>query len=548
MKDRSADTGESASPDPDPIRRGASISRRRFLVGAGAAGMATLLPIRASLAFSARAAEGSFCSLPASVRSAVQRGWVSIRSGDLHIVPHGFNYMNGGISHSTPWPYTQHVPMLWFGPKHIRAGSVKRGVTSADIAPTMARLIGFPFDAPDGDVMHEALIPGAPKPRLVIVLVWDAGGRYVLGQWPNAWPYTRSLIGKGTWFENAVVGTNPSHTAPVHATIGTGAFPFRHGVAGNPMRLSTGAMVDPWSLGPRVMRLPTLADEYGAARNGRAITGMVGPVPWHLGMLGHGAQMAGHPRPTVVLKRVVGTTVRWGIPDHLSDYYRFPAYANDLPRLDRYWWVADHVDGVRDGKWRGHSIRAALGGWHTPARIPFQSRLIEEVIKREGFGHHDEPDLLFLNHKIIDEIGHEYSASSVEMRDVLTVQDRDLRRLLGFLDQQVGKGKWVLLLTADHGHSAATRASGGVSISMERITSLLRQHFDRPGTTRSVVLDADITSYFLNKAELEANHQTVSQFAGYLNNLTPAEYGGGIPPSTRLFEAVFPTSQVTASC
>ena len=49
--------------------------------------------------------------------------------------------------------------------------------------------------------------------------------------------------------------------------------------------------------------------------------------------------------------------------------------------------VADAADGTKDGRWRGHSIDAAQGGFHTPARVPFQTRAIQEVITREGFGH-----------------------------------------------------------------------------------------------------------------------------------------------------------------
>src|SRR4051794_30676096 len=273
--------------------------------------------------------------------------------------------------------------MLWYGPGHIREAAVQRGVTSADIAPTVARLLDFPFDAPDGNAMDEALIPGAAKPKLVVVLVWDAGGRYVLGQWPGASPNLRSLRAKGAWYENALVGSSPSHTAPVHAMIGTGAFPFRHGVAGNPMRVSTGALVDPWSLGPRVLRLPTLADQYGAAMNGRAITGLFGSVPWHLGMLGHGSWIDGHPRSMVALRDVVRTTVRWGVPADLSDYYRFPAYVNELPPLSDHWPVADLLDGVRDGKWRGPSLQEGPGGGGTPARGPRPPPAPPEGSKRE---------------------------------------------------------------------------------------------------------------------------------------------------------------------
>ena len=58
-------------------------------------------------------------------------------------------------------------------------------------------------------VMDEAIVAGS-QPKLVVVLVWDAGGRYVLNLWPRMWPHLKGLIPKGTWYENASVGSNPS--------------------------------------------------------------------------------------------------------------------------------------------------------------------------------------------------------------------------------------------------------------------------------------------------------------------------------------------------
>jgi hypothetical protein len=74
--------------------------------------------------------------------------------------------------------------------------------------------VKFPFDAPDGSPMQEAILPNRPKPKLVVVLVWDAGGRYVLSLFPRATPHLQELVRKGVWYENASVGSNPRPSAP----------------------------------------------------------------------------------------------------------------------------------------------------------------------------------------------------------------------------------------------------------------------------------------------------------------------------------------------
>jgi hypothetical protein len=466
----------------DPQReRDGSISRRAFLAGAAAvpAGLwmdrALAAVGGASLLAPRDPGPRAACALPPDVLIRIQRGWDPERSGQILLVPHGWNYLsaaarnptteqNGHISHSTPWRYTADVPMFWYGPGFIRAtGAVDRAVTSVDVAPTISKLIGFPFSAPDGSPMDEALRANAPKPKLVVVLVWDGAGRYVLDLHPRSWPHLKGLISKGTWYTRATTGSSPTNTPPVHANIGTGAFPRTHGVVDTGIRFPDGKLGDSWSRGPGVLKVPTLADEYAKAKGTAARTACVATLSWHLGMVGQGANLPGGVPHTVALKIPGATTSSpptWGLPPALGAYYRFPAYVNDLPPLKDYWGTADVADGHRDGTWRGHDIGALEGGFDTPARIPWQARAIREVILREDLGNHDEADLLFLNYKIIDEVGHMFYADSVEMADTIEVQDRFLGSFVSWLDRRL-PGQWVLLLTADHGHLRRRRGPAG---------------------------------------------------------------------------------------
>ncbi len=494
----------------------------------------------------------SACALPRDVLVRIWRGYHPVRGPDVLIVPREPNFLDGGISHSGPWDYLQEVPMVWYGPGHVAAGRVVgRPVTAADIAPTMARLLRFPFRAPDGHPMAEALLPGDGRapPRLVVLLVWDGAGRNVLGAWPGAWPYLRSLAARGTWFERATVGASPSNTAVIHATMGTGAWPRRHGVAGE-IRVD-GRVTPAWELGPTVMLLPTLADRYDAALGDRPVVGAVATLAWHLGMLGHGAAWPGGDRDPLVLRPsgagpgAEGTG--WGLPRAVAPFFRFPAYVGavggfeeDLARLDR-------ADGEADGRWRGNRLDDPDLAFDSPARIPYQTRIVEEVIRREGFGADAVPDLLFVNYKVVDEVGHRFTLNAPEMRDTLAAQDRALRDLVGFLDRRIGPGRFVLLVTADHGHTPDPEVTGAFRISVRRLEENLASRFDDADGV-PVVQRVQPTHVYLDLAELAENGHTVDEVARYLLAYTKemaAAPGVDVPEGERgerVFAAAFPAS------
>lgn len=52
-----------------------------------------------------------------------------------------------------------------------------------------------------------------------------------------------------------------------------------------------------------------------------------------------------------------------------------------------------------------------------------------------------------------DAIGHTYSTRGKENHDVYMQLDKDLTTFLNTLDSEVGKGNYLIFLTADHGAS-----------------------------------------------------------------------------------------------
>ncbi|HEY7282610.1 MAG TPA: alkaline phosphatase family protein [Actinomycetota bacterium] len=535
--------------DPRPQ----AISRRAFLKGAAAAPLAMYLasctsggghprtpvpgttgagiefPTATPPAQLPPEAEAILKATPGPVLERVYQGFLPGMSGDVVTVPLGYNYFDGGISHSTPWPYTQHVPMVWYGPGIVpKRGRIEREVTSADQAPTLAALTGFTdFQAPDGTAMEEVIAPGAPKPKLIVTLVWDAGGMYVLGLWPKNWPNLHRLMSEGVSYANATVGSAPSSTAPVHATMGTGAYPRRHGILDNVQRFSDGSVKDPWAPGPVAMLLPTFADHYGAEMGDKVEVGLFATLAWHLGMMGTSTAFQGGKRQLAVLREKGGGRgaegVTWGLSPTQAEFYRFPDYVNDFPTVTSYWQVADAADGILDGKWRGHDYQDLRGGFDSPARIPYQTRALLEVMKREGFGQHEGTDLMFVNYKLIDEIGHLFTASSQEMGDCVKAQDAALPGFIQFLDAHVGKGQWVLLITADHGHSAARTVSGGYNIKVEAVQRHLDSSFPSGNRKDPVVSRVRPGWSFVDVDEMQRKDFSLEEIASNMRGLTELE-------------------------
>jgi hypothetical protein len=496
------------------------------------------------------------CSLPHDQLLRIWRGTDPDRSGQILVVPQEPNFLGSNFPHSGPWDYLQDVPLFWYGPGYLKPQpKVERPVTIAGIAPTQAGLMGFDgFDSPDGVAMPEVLAAAKDTPpKLIVTLVWDAAGRSVLETWPRDWPVLKSLIPKGIWYDRASVGSSPSITPATHATMGTGAYPRTTGQVDAEFRVGDGTkLIRAGELGPTLLDSATLSDVYDRAMGNEPVIGTLASVTWHLNMMGHGAMWNGGDRDVAVLRVSENSNEgaegnAWSIKGKNAPWYRFPAYVNELPTVDTYTEDLDRADGARDGKWRENSIEQLANGWDTPARVPFQDRLYAEVIQREGFGADDVPDLLYINSKIIDHVGHLWSVNSPEMQDTLRWQDAGLREFIGTLNREVGRGEWVLLLTADHGHQFDPAVSGAFQISPAGLQSDLEARFDDADGT-SVFVGVRTSQTFLNMDELQESGSTVEEIAEFMLHYTKGQASAN--PSSlsadeqddEVFSAVFPTS------
>ena len=74
-----------------------------------------------------------------------------------------------------------------------------------------------------------------------------------------------------------------------------------------------------------------------------------------------------------------------------------------------------------------------------------------EALKNENLGKGKYTDFLAISFSSTDYIGHSYGPNSVEIADTYVKLDLLISKLISELNKQVGKGNYILFLTADHG-------------------------------------------------------------------------------------------------
>ena len=495
------------------------------------------------------------CDLPAEQLERIERGTQVGRSPDVQYVPrepHAFGSFQIS-THAGPWDYLQRVPLVFYGPGYIRAQGdldVDREVTVADLAPTLAELLGIDLPDADGQPITEVLVPESERPeppRMVFFVVWDGGGWNVLERWPDAWPNLKRLMAEGSSVQGGFVGSSPSVTPSVHATMGTGAFPARHGIVDIPIRRGNRVPESYPNKSPKFLQLPTLADLFDPATDNRSKVGMMAERAWHLGMMGRGAFHEGGDKDIAVMSE--------GGEGELvtnPDFYRLPGYLRDVPGFETDRETVDLSDGKDDGMWMGHTIPTEhRAGAANPVWTRYQSRLLKSVWTNEGFGQDSVPDLFFTNFKEVDLIGHVYNMINPEMRSMLKHTDAVLGSLTQHLDRTVGRGRWVMALTADHGSGPAARSVGAWPIDEKQLQIDVALRF---GVRVTELFQAQRpTGMWLRSEAMERHGITHGDIANFL-----IEYRMGdnqkeskeLPPAyreragERLFAAAFPTDRM----
>jgi hypothetical protein len=437
------------------------------------------------------------------------RAYFPGRTGQLLVVPREGDFItrpdpNVAYMHGSPWSYDVSIPLMFTGPA-VRTGVFSMPAAQQDVAPTLAASLGVQMPPTATGQVLPILRTGFARPRVVMLLVLDGMRRDYFDRYAASMPTLTALRQQSAWFTQAQVNFLPTNTAVGHSTISTGADPRVHGITGvSVYDRAHGRRYDLFAGGlPHDLMAMTLADVWQLTTGGRAIVLAQGSIDRAATPLaGHGScQLNGAP---VVLAAYDQQTGNWATN---PDCFGLSEYLKD--RNARELWQPG-------GEWMSHRIDSATDVRHSALFPAFEADAMTAMIEREPLGADGIADLILLNYKGADFVGHKYGPDSSELRVTLGEMDRHLARMLRALEAKVGNN-YLVALTADHGMPSKP-SSPDRRHTAQSIVDLLHEKFD-PETKQLITsFEPENSQIFVDEDRLSARGLTLRELAHFLES------------------------------
>jgi predicted AlkP superfamily pyrophosphatase or phosphodiesterase len=328
--------------------------------------------------------------------------------------------------------------------------------------------------------------PTLARPKLVVGIMvdqmrWDYLYRYYDRYGNNGF---KRLITQGFSCENTFIPYTPTYTAAGHACVYTGSVPAINGIIGNfwyrrdlrrswycteDSSVSTiGSTSAAGKMSPRNMWTTTITDELRLATNFQSKS--IGIALKDRGAIlpaGHSANAAywfddasgGWITSTYYMNELPGWVKAINdkkLPDqYLQQNWNtlYPINTYTQSTEDAKTWESNiggedntfpHLTaGITTGKYG--SFR------QTPYGNSFTVDMAKAAIEGEKLGQRNVTDFLAMSFSSPDYTGHAFGPNSIEVEDVYLRLDKDLGAFLSYLDTKIGKGQYLVFLTADHG-------------------------------------------------------------------------------------------------
>lgn len=302
----------------------------------------------------------------------------------------------------------------------------------------------------------------------------------------------KRLINEGSYFKNASFEYMLTQSAPGHATIATGAEPSYHGIPSdnwyvplkNELIYSTkDAVVNPvggtFESGlhsPSNLQASTFSDELKMATNRKAKVFSVG-IKESSSILsaGHSADAAfwfdnttgTWMSSTYYINSLPGWVTDFNALNNAESYLNATweqfkpreMYSDCLPDSNQYEAGFRSVNYFPYDlkKIRSKEITGPKNGYSLLRETPFANSLTTSfalrLIEQEKLGRDDVTDYLSICYSATDNIGHRFGPSSVEMGDAILRLDDEIRYLLSYLNDSIGKRNILIYFTSSHGIS-----------------------------------------------------------------------------------------------
>lgn len=335
------------------------------------------------------------------------------------------------------------------------------------------------------------------RPKLVVGIVVDQMRWDYLSRYYDKFTHEgfRRMIDEGYSFDNCLINYIPTVTAIGHTSAYTGTTPAFHGICGNTFFID----------GKRTYCCSDTTVMTVGTDNKRV--GMMSPV--NLLSTTIGDQLRLH---TDFRSKVIGISYKDRAAILPAGHSANAAYWLDLKNgqfVTSTYYMKELPDWAKEvnKKMAKNEKLKALGS--DVGLSPLAGELVADMaiaaIKGEKLGQGDETDMLCVSFSQTDVIGHKWGTRGEHTDEAYLELDKDLARLFEALDSQVGKGNYLVFLTADHAaahnwkYMQDNNLHGGKWLSQELRKGLDRYIESKQGNSKPVILGIADYRFYLDK-------------------------------------------------
>ena len=324
------------------------------------------------------------------------------------------------------------------------------------------------------------------KPKLVVGIVVDQMKMEYLYRFADDFSENgfKQLMRDGYTFHNMHYNYMPTYTAPGHASVYTGATPAVHGIVGNEWYHRTlgkevyctdddavktigNGTENEGKMSPKNLQASTITDELRLATNFKGkVIGMSIKDRGAILPAGHFANWAFWFSKTgsFISSTFYGENLPGWVTDFNNEknYEKYAAEGWNLLKPKEVYNESLPDDNPYEGKlykkapFFPYNMKEMMDG-NDPGVLkasPHGNSLLADFAKRailkEDLGKDAITDFLTVSFSSTDYIGHNFGPRSIELQDTYLRLDQTIAEFLQYLDTTVGKGNYLVFLTADH--------------------------------------------------------------------------------------------------
>lgn len=327
------------------------------------------------------------------------------------------------------------------------------------------------------------------KPKLIVGIIVDQMRQEYLYRFKDRFVeggFNR-FSEEGFTMTNGHYNYIPTYTGPGHASVYTGTTPATHGIIANDWYnrqlgrfiycaedstvTNVGGTAENGNISPQNLLTTTITDElrFASGKRSKVVgiaikdrgaslpAGHTGDAYWYDDVNGDFMTSTYYYDSLTLPKWVSDFNAKKIADSYLTKTWNplFPieTYKNSLPDDSPF-------EAVFIGKTSStfpyilDSLKTANGGYGMVSSTPFGNNLtldfVYSAIEGEKLGQRGETDFLAVSFSSPDYIGHRFGPSSVEIEDTYLRLDQEIAKFFDYLDEKIGKGQYLVFLTADH--------------------------------------------------------------------------------------------------